>query len=230
MIPAEVKSVYLAGPMRNLPEYNFPAFHDAATELRVYPHNLKVVSPAEHDEDGGFNPKTDTLDTFDLFTAMKWDLHAVLDSDAVVVLPGWEKSKGVAHELNAARAAGIPVYRYPDLTEVAIESDEERVVNPITGGVKGKKLARFDLLPSDAVWALAEHFGKGSLKYSDRNWELGTDYSLNFAAAQRHLWQWWSGENIDIETGSSHLIAAMWHMAALYHCLTTHPELDDRPK
>ena len=106
---------------------------------------------------------------------------------------------------------------------------EEPVVNSITGGMKGKKLARFDLLPGDALWALAEHFGKGSVKYSDRNWERGTDYSLNFAAAQRHMWQWWGGEDTDAETGSSHLIAAMWHMSALFHFLATHPELDDRP-
>jgi hypothetical protein len=107
---------------------------------------------------------------------------------------------------------------------------ERRVVNETTGGAKGAKPQRFDLIPPDALWALAEHFGKGAEKYDDRNWERGTNWSLNFAASQRHMWQWWSGENVDEETGSSHLIAAMWHMAALYHLGNTHKELDDRPK
>ena len=106
---------------------------------------------------------------------------------------------------------------------------EKRIVNPITGGAKGQKLARFDLLPGDSLWALAEHFGKGAEKYEDRNWEKGYDWSLNFAAAQRHMWQWWNGEDIDPETGSSHLIAAAWHMVALYHSTGTHPEFDNRP-
>lgn len=108
-------------------------------------------------------------------------------------------------------------------------SSEVRIKNPATGGEKGQKLARFDLIPADALTALAEHFGKGAKKYDDRNWELGTDWSLNFAAAQRHMWQWWDGEDMDDETGSSHLIAAAWHMMALAHFAKTHPELDDRP-
>jgi hypothetical protein len=107
---------------------------------------------------------------------------------------------------------------------------EKRVVNAKTGAEKGQKLARFNLIPADALWALAEHFGKGAEKYAPRNWELGTDWSLNFDAAQRHMWQWQSGYNVDEETGSSHLIAAAWHMLVLFHFATTHPELDDRPR
>ena len=110
-------------------------------------------------------------------------------------------------------------------------TSEKRVVNEKTGGAKGSKPQRFDLIPPDALWALAEHFGKGAEKYQeDRNWERGTAWSLNFAAAQRHMWQWWDGEDFDEEIGSSHLIAAMWHMAVLFHFTTTHPELDNRPK
>lgn len=106
---------------------------------------------------------------------------------------------------------------------------EKRIINAKTGGEKGQKLARYDLVPGDALWALAEHFGRGAEKYADRNWEKGTAWSLNFAAAQRHMWEWWGGENIDDETGSSHLIAAAWHMFALFHFMNTRPELDDRP-
>lgn len=106
---------------------------------------------------------------------------------------------------------------------------ERRVVNEKTGGEKGAKPQRFDLLPGDVLWADAEHYAAGATKYSDRNWERGTAWSLNFAAAQRHMWQFWMGEDLDEETGTSHLIAARWHMAALFRFTTTHPELDDRP-
>lgn len=106
---------------------------------------------------------------------------------------------------------------------------EEIVTNSSTGGKKGQKLARYDLIPADPLKQIAEHFGKGVKKYADRNWELGTNWSLNFAALQRHAWQWWNGEDLDEETQSNHLAAVAWHTLVLLEFSDTHPELDDRP-
>ena len=39
--------IYLAGPMRNYPRNNFPAFDAAAAKLRADGH--EVFNPAEHD-------------------------------------------------------------------------------------------------------------------------------------------------------------------------------------
>lgn len=88
--------------------------------------------------------------------------------------------------------------------------------DPVTGGMKGAKLARFSLIPQDWLWALAEHYGVGSKKYDDRNWEKGYKWSLSLDAHGRHLAQWLGGEDNDQETGSSHLIAAAWHLIALW--------------
>lgn len=107
--------------------------------------------------------------------------------------------------------------------------DEHRVTNPVTGGEKGAKLARYDLIPAGPLFDLAEHYGRGAEKYADRNWEKGVAWSLNFAAAQRHFWQWWGGEDYDEETGSPHLAAVAWHVFSLLEYALTHPELDDRP-
>ena len=108
-------------------------------------------------------------------------------------------------------------------------TDEVRTVNQATGGEKGQKLARFDLVPVLPLTQLAEHYGRGAEKYADRNWERGTDWSLNYAALLRHVTEWWSGENVDSETGSHHLVAVAWHAFALLEFAQTHPELDDRP-
>lgn len=105
---------------------------------------------------------------------------------------------------------------------------ETRVVNETTGGEKGSKLARFDLLPTAPLKAIAEHFGRGAAKYEDRNWERGYDWSLSYAAMQRHLNAWWGGEDLDPELGSSHLAAVAFHVLALLEFEVTHPELDDR--
>lgn len=116
---------------------------------------------------------------------------------------------------------------------VVNENDTEvRVTNSVTGGEKGSKVARFDLVPPRSLKALAEHFGKACIehggKYEARNWQKGTNWSLNYAAAMRHFTQWWSGEDLD-EDGNSHLAACMWHACVLIEFAATHPELDDRP-
>lgn len=98
--------LYLAGPMRGIPDYNFPAFHAAAARLRAKGH--EVWSPAERDEqDDGFNPSTDEAKPLRYY--MLYDLPAVLRSDAVAVLPGWERSTGAQLEIHVARVCGIPV-------------------------------------------------------------------------------------------------------------------------
>lgn len=107
---------------------------------------------------------------------------------------------------------------------------EVRMTDPDTGAQKGQKLASFSLIPTGPLWELAEHFGKGAKKYAARNYERGYAWSLSYDAAQRHLNQFWAGEDIDPETGSKHLIAAAWHCFALALFSQTHPEKDDRPK
>lgn len=98
---------------------------------------------------------------------------------------------------------------------------EERVVDAETGGMKGKKLASFSSLPSDVLWELAEHFGKGERKYPNDpetgkpNWQKGYDWRLNVDALQRHLHLWLQGQDVDEETGSNHLIAVIWHAMVL---------------
>lgn len=95
-------------------------------------------------------------------------------------------------------------------------SGETRVVDPISGGEKGAKLARFSLIPPDWLWALAEHYGVGAKKYADRNWERGYKWSLSIDAMERHYTAWKDGEDIDAETGTHHLISAAWHLIALW--------------
>lgn len=92
---------------------------------------------------------------------------------------------------------------------------EIRITDPVTGGQKGSKLARFALLPFDALWAVAEHFGRGAQKYEDRNWERGYKWSLSVDALLRHLASFINGEDIDPETGSLHLTAVAWHALVL---------------
>ena len=110
-----------------------------------------------------------------------------------------------------------------------LNGDEVRVTSA-TGGEKGSKEARFDLIPVGPLTQLARLYGRGAEKYAARNWERGYDWSLSYAAAQRHMTQFWAGEDVDEEMGLPHPVAAIFHMMALVQFLEQHPEFDDRPK
>lgn len=110
----EVKTIaYIAGPMRGYDQFNFPAFLEAAEKLRDA--GYVVLSPAEHDLAGGFDPTRPMEEQgFDLRDALLWDITAVLNSDLVVVLNGWEASQGAQAEIAVALAAGIPYKTLPN--------------------------------------------------------------------------------------------------------------------
>lgn len=104
--------LYLAGPMRGIPEFNFPAFHAGAEALRMDGH--EVFNPAEKgaeadviadptlQEDLAFRRKVFAID-------LGWICE---HAEGVVLLPGWEYSKGARAERAAAEAVGLPVYLY----------------------------------------------------------------------------------------------------------------------
>lgn len=79
--------------------------------------------------------------------------------------------------------------------------------------------ARLDLIPPEAINALGQVLTYGEQKYGSRNWELGMDWGRVFAAAQRHLWKWWSGTEQDDESKLDHLYHALANIAFLiaYH-------------
>lgn len=111
------------------------------------------------------------------------------------------------------------------------DHEEKKIdVDPVTGGQKETRLARFDLIPEDVMWALAEHYGRGSKKYADHNWAKGYKWSNSYAACRRHLAKFWMGEDVDAETGSLHVIAAAWHCLALAAFHMRKKGTDDRFK
>lgn len=110
--------IYLAGPMRGIPQFNYPAFHRASSQLRQVGHH--VFSPAERDierdgKDWGSLQKDGDLSAaqaqgFCLRTALGDDLAWICsEAEAVALLPGWEKSKGATAERATAEALGLEI-------------------------------------------------------------------------------------------------------------------------
>lgn len=109
---------YLAGPMRGLKLFNFPAFDAAAADLRS--QGVEVISPADLDRQSGFDPVSLPEDWdwrtlpehFSLDAAMKRDLEALGQVDAIHMLPGWQQSKGATAERAVAIWRGLAVFEY----------------------------------------------------------------------------------------------------------------------
>lgn len=216
--------------MTGYPENNIPAFRAAAEDLRTMGHD--VVSPVELDEADGF----DALDGTSIEAGDKqWaefllrDLAVIADPtvEAVVVLPGWEKSGGANHEVRWARSLGKHIIAYPKLTPVS--EGEVRVVNPKTGGAKGRKPQRLDLVPWEPINRISEVYAFGASKYDDHNWRKGYEWSLSFAALMRHMGAFWEGEDVDPESGLPHVAHAGFHVLTLLAFMEEHGNLDDRP-
>ena len=108
-----MKRIYIAGPMRGIPLFNFPAFDAAAASLRSM--GWEPVNPADLDRQHGFNPATDSVTPEFLLEAMRRDLDAITRVDAVALLPGWENSRGALAEIAVARWRGIPAFILPDM-------------------------------------------------------------------------------------------------------------------
>lgn len=104
--------IYLAGPMKGVPGFNYPAFGAARTDLRRWGHEVRC--PAEHDVDRKVGADDFLEDTATAFECFRWDLEAVLWAELVVALPGWQKSAGAMLETQVAAAIGTPVMLWPE--------------------------------------------------------------------------------------------------------------------
>lgn len=87
---------------------------------------------------------------------------------------------------------------------------------------------RMDLLPFSALNEVAHVLTFGAVKYGARNWH-GLSVSRLFAAALRHLWAWWLGEDNDAETNRSHLAHAACCVLMALEQMLHRRQYDDRP-
>lgn len=86
-------TVYVAGPMTGLPDYNRAAFNRAAARVLAR-YKWVALNPARHP------------DGLEYEEYMRRGLRDVAAADAILLLPGWENSPGAKRELAAALALG----------------------------------------------------------------------------------------------------------------------------
>lgn len=95
------RTIYLAGPMRGLPDHNYPVFDEAAEALRADGHT--VVNPTEL-FDGDL--------TLSRAEYMRGGIKALLDCTTIAALPGWTGSTGAVVEMTVARSLDLEIVEY----------------------------------------------------------------------------------------------------------------------
>lgn len=94
-------TLYVAGPMTGLPEYNYPAFDKATVDLAYA--GYRVLNPVTTEK---LNPTPGTPQPWEWY--MRHALRMVLAADGIAVLPGWEGSRGARLEVYVARCLDMP--------------------------------------------------------------------------------------------------------------------------
>ena len=91
--------VYVSGPMTGIVGFNYPAFEDAARRLREA--GLDVVSPHE------VNPLDGPEQEWGWY--IRRDVVALMECDAIALLPGYEGSRGSRLECDLGRALDMDI-------------------------------------------------------------------------------------------------------------------------
>lgn len=225
--------VYVAGPMRGIPEFNFPAFDRAANDLRAAGHT--VFNPAEMDRADGVVPTVGGISMpFEWYIAR--DINVIcmgLPSDpgpvdCVAVLPGWENSQGAGMEVETILRLGRRAIVLKEESGSWALGDVllKRAAVVADAGKKDDGL-RYDLIPALPLALVAEVYTLGAKKYADNNWRHGIPWHKMYRALISHANRFWSGESRDPD-GQHHLASVVFMAMSLMEYELTAKQHDDR--
>jgi hypothetical protein len=99
-----------------------------------------------------------------------------------------------------------------------------------SGGNKNQKESQLSSAPLAGLTELGKVCALGADKYGRENYRGGYPIHLNIDALYRHLLAFQNGEDLDPESGVTHLAHVAWHALAMIQILEDHPECDDRYK
>lgn len=101
---AEQPILYISGPMSGNENFNYHSFENASKRLKQL--GYAVISPAQ--------PAL-LSSQYDWKYCMRNSIDLLLKANSIVLLPGWESSKGANLELQIAQSLGYQVWEYAKL-------------------------------------------------------------------------------------------------------------------
>lgn len=236
-------TIYIIGPMRGKPFYNFPAFDAVARELKFKYPGAEILNPAQMDREAGIDPFSfppnfdwNTLPLGHSMTEIiERDVHAILKATHYVALSGWEKSggapaeKGLLDWKKAVRLDLDTLKPWQQSHEAFIPSQTEGGTNP--KDILGMKKPPLRLVPPIAELYLSRAMSFGAKRYGPWNWRGNKVLmSVYIEAAKRHLLALLDGQDLDDESGLPHQAHVMACMAIILDAEAVGAMVDDRNK
>jgi len=94
----------------------------------------------------------------------------------------------------------------------------------------GTKKVPFALIPDNVLGEVGLAFLEGARKYGAYNWRVaGVRASVYIDALRRHLGAWWNGEDVDKDSGLSHIVKAIACLVIIRDSMLQNNIVDDRP-
>lgn len=93
-----------------------------------------------------------------------------------------------------------------------------------------RKWRVFSVIPFTVLWELGLALLEGGRKYGRHNYRVsGIRASVYVDAAFGHISQWWEGEDLDPDTGLSHITKAIASLTVMRDAMIQEQFVDDRP-
>lgn len=93
-----------------------------------------------------------------------------------------------------------------------------------------RKWRQFTCIPFTVLAELGVALLEGAAKYGAHNYRVaGVRASIYIDAAMGHILQWWEGEDIDADSGLSHITKAIASLTVLRDAMLNDMVTDDRP-
>lgn len=96
--------------------------------------------------------------------------------------------------------------------------------------VCGVRKAALSCVSSPVLMELGVAMQEGAYKYGRHNYRvIGVRGSVYYDATMRHLMSWWEGEDLDPDSGLSHITKAISSLVVLRDAMIQQKFNDDRP-
>jgi hypothetical protein len=96
---------------------------------------------------------------------------------------------------------------------------------------QGLKKVLLSCVPWPVIWELGVAMLEGALKYGRHNYRVAGQIraSTYFDGTMRHMTSWWEGEDLDPDSGISHIVKAIASNVVLRDAMIRGNFIDDRP-
>jgi hypothetical protein len=242
----DLKRIYIAGPMRGIPHFNFPAFDAAAVRFRAA--GFAVINPADIDRDSDGPTTTPEQAEERVRTYAERDTQALLTCTHIALLPGWETSTGAMAEYHFAKwikltilcaISGQPL-EVKSVATAARKLDGFHAKPAIAATAThnppnpkdriGKTKPPLHLVPSSSIIFEALAMGDGAEKYEPFNWrETAVEAMTYIGACKRHVEAWVDREELASDSLVHHLGHAKACLGIILDAMVNDKLIDNRP-